>query len=146
MAARKRGRWWYGDGPEDLRAELERYGQENGYVPTWFAEPRCSCGSDWFTLLFDDEQGAAVRCCTSCGTEHAIADSADVLDDAELDQATCLCGGQTMELCVGIAFYDSADAARWIYIGGFCTECKLIACYTDWKLSVDDGDDLLQRL
>src|SRR4051812_28499703 len=68
MALKKRGKYWYGDSQADIRGELIRYGKLDDEVPTRFKDVRCECGSTAFRLQMDDEQGAAIRTCTSCGT------------------------------------------------------------------------------
>jgi len=85
MALKKRGKWWYGESQSDIRDELIRYGKLNEYVPVHFADAKCACGSNTFRLCIDDNEGAAVRICPSCATEHPIGDSDEYLDEAELD-------------------------------------------------------------
>jgi hypothetical protein len=87
MVLRKRGKYWYGDSQADIRGELIRYGKLDDEVPTQFKDVRCTCGSTNFRLQMDEEQGAAIRTCTSCGAAHAIADSDEYLSGANLDAA-----------------------------------------------------------
>jgi hypothetical protein len=146
MALRKRGKWWYGDSRADIRHELVRLGTLNEYVPTEFADAKCSCGSDLLGLRVDDEQGAAVRVCAACGLEHPIGDSAEYLAEAELEQATCVCGKDVFEVVVGVSLYDGSEDVRWLYIGCRCPACGLTGCYGDWKNEFNGFRDLLARV
>ena len=102
MALRKIGEYQYGDSQADIRAELTRYGSLNEYVPTEFADARCTCGGTTFRLTMDDSQGAAVRACSACEAEHPIGDSDDYLADAELEAHGCVCGADVFEVNVGV--------------------------------------------
>jgi hypothetical protein len=93
MALKKRGKYWYGDSQADIRGELIRHGKLDDEVPTQFKDVRCKCGSDTFRLTMDEEQGAAVRTCTACGTAHPIGDSDEYVKDANLEPRGCACGG-----------------------------------------------------
>ena len=42
MALHKRGEYWYGQSQADIRTEMERYGKQNAYVPTQFADAQSS--------------------------------------------------------------------------------------------------------
>lgn len=146
MALRKRGRWWYGDSQADIRGELTRLGKLNEYVPAQFADARCKCGSGTFRLRIDDEQGAAIRVCAKCGAEHAMGDSDEYLEDAELQEAQCVCGGEVFEITVGVSLYDDSDDVRWLYVGCRCPACGLTGCYGDWKNEFNDYRKLLGRV
>ena len=60
-----------------------------------FADARCVCGGQTFRLQLD-EGTAAVRACPkpNCARSHPIGDSDDYLDDAELEECACPCGGE----------------------------------------------------
>src|SRR5262245_50686038 len=148
MSLRKRKGQEYGDGPRDIQTLLESYSKSNSYVATRFATPTCACkGStkkkqvsrsrasqpSTFRLAVDDDVGAAVRTCTACAKEHPIADSADYLADADLEECECPCGGDAFELVIGVALYRGSDDVRWFYIGCRCPACGLVGCYADWK-------------
>jgi hypothetical protein len=93
-----------------------------------------------------DEQGAAVRVCAACGLEHPIGDSAEYLAEAELEQATCVCGKDVFEVVVGVSLYDGSEDVRWLYIGCRCPACGLTGCYGDWKNEFNGFRDLLARV
>jgi hypothetical protein len=143
MALRKKGKWWYSDSSADIRDELIRQGKLNEYVPTQFADPKCNCGSTTFRLLVDDAAGAAIRLCTQCSLEHPMGDSADYLDEAELQESECVCGENAFEISVGVSLYDDSDDVRWLYIGCRCPACGLTGCYGDWKNEFSDYRRLL---
>lgn len=134
MSLRKRGNWWYGDSQSDIRNELMRFGELNEYVPTHFADAGCVCGGRTFRLLLD-EGTAAVRVCskTTCASSHSIGDSGEYLDDAELKECACPCGGEEFEITVGVHLYAGTEDVKWVYIGCRCVACGLTANYGDWK-------------
>ena len=146
MALRKKGKWWYSDSQADIRGELARVGDLNEYVPTQFADAKCSCGGELFRLALDDEQGAAVRTCSKCNTDHPIGDSDEYLEEAELQASTCVCGKDVFEITVGLSLYDESDDVRWLYVGCRCPACGLTGCYGDWKNEFIDYRELLKRV
>ena len=146
MALKKRGEYWYGDSQADIPGELVRYGKLDDEVPTHFKDVRCKCGSTTFRLQMDDEQGAAVRTCTSCGTEHAIGDSGEYLKDANLEPRGCVCGGDVFEITIGVSLYEESNDARWLYVGCRCPACRMLGNYGDWTSEFPDYTKLLERV
>jgi hypothetical protein len=146
MALRKRGKWRYGDTQADIRKEILRYSEENEYVAEHFANAICKCRGKVFHLYLDDDQGAAVRECVKCGKEHPVGDSKDYLDDAELGECTCPCGGNEFEITAGVSLYEDSEDVRWIYIGCRCRKCKLTAVYGDWKNEFNGYRKLLAKI
>lgn len=147
MALRKRGNWWYGDSQADIRNELIRVGKLNRYVPTHFADARCVCGGRTFQLMLDEGTGA-VRVCanTNCAHSHPIGDSAEYLDEMELEQCACPCGSEAFEITVGIHVYEDSQDVKWVYIGCRCASCALTANYGDWKNEFEGYEDYLSRV
>jgi hypothetical protein len=146
MAIRKKGKWWYADSQADIRTELARVGDLNEYVPTQFADAICTCGNRTFQLALDDEQGAAVRTCSKCTTEHPIGDSDEYLEEAEIQQSECVCGKKVFEITVGVSLYEDSADVRWLYVGCRCPSCGLTGCYGDWKNEFNDYRKLLDRV
>ncbi|WP_425615747.1 hypothetical protein NA78x_005678 [Anatilimnocola sp. NA78] len=146
MALNKRGKWWYGESQADIRTELTRQGQLNEYVPQHFANAKCQCGNPTFQLELDDNEGAAVRICAKCKVRHAMGDSEDYLEDAELEEAACVCGADVFEITVGVSLYDDSEDVRWLYLGCRCTAWGLTGCYGDWKNEFEDYRQLLARV
>ena len=146
MALKKRGKWRYGEGPSDVRAELVRYGTLADDVPTEFADARCVCGGAIFRLSMDERAGVAVRICKSCQQSHAMADSEEFLSDAALEEYACPCGGEAFEITVGVHLYDDSIDVRWLYVGCRCSLCGLTAVYGDWKNEALDYKQLLSRV
>lgn len=146
MALTKRGKWHYGESAADLRTLLIQVGKANGYEAHHFAEPVCSCGSTVFKLFLDDESGCAVRVCAACDDEHPVGDSADFLDEAELEQAQCPCEQEVFELCVAVSLYEDSDDVRWLYLGCRCPACGVTELYGDWKNEFEGYRELLARV
>jgi hypothetical protein len=145
MALVKRGKWRYGDSQADIRSELLRYSQLNAYPAQHFADAVCGCGGRTFRLRLDDNEGAAVRNCVSCGGEHPIGDSAEYLADAELEGYECPCDADILEITVGLSLYEGTEAVKWLYLGCRCVACGLTACYGDWKNEFEDYHELLRQ-
>jgi hypothetical protein len=103
MALTRRGERCHGESQADIREELLRYSQVNGHRADYFAECKCACGGRVFQLELDDNEGAAVRHCIACSQDHhPIGDSADFLDDADLEECACPCGADGLEITVGV--------------------------------------------
>jgi hypothetical protein len=115
MALTKRGKYSYGESHADIREELLRYSDLNGYRVHHFAEAKCDCGGRVFHLKLDDIEGAAVRHCTVCSREHLIGDSADFSDDAEFQDCACPCGAEEFEITVGVSLYADSEDVRWLF-------------------------------
>lgn len=145
MALRKTGKYHYGDDCPDIQDELRDY-SDYRYPATHFANVSCSCGATIFHVQLDDEVGAAIRICQTCGREHAIADSAEYLAEATLEECECPCDGVLFEMSVGVALYVKSADVRWLYLGLRCVRCGLVACYGDWKNEYIGYEDLLQRV
>ncbi len=151
MTLKRRGKHWYGDGHADIRVDLFRYSDLNGYPIDDFADVRCECGHDEFHLFTDEEAGVAVRRCTKCRVEHMMGDSAEFAEDAEIGQHQCLCEGYVFQISAGIHRYRNQDDSlsndvRWLYIGCRCPSCGLVGCYADWKNEFNGYDKLLAML
>jgi hypothetical protein len=146
MALRKKGEFFYGDAQSDIRDVLLDYSEANHYPATHFADATCACGGKLFKLNLDDEAGAAIRVCASCGDEHPIGDSEDYIDDTDLYECRCFCGSVIFEITVGVALYEDSEDVNWIYVGCRCPKCKLAGCYGDWKNEYPGYQELLSRI
>jgi hypothetical protein len=146
MALVKRGKYRYGDGQADIRAEVLRYSKSNEYVAQHFADASCRCGCKQFKLALDDNEGVAIRACVSCGTEHPIGDSDEFLSEAELALCACPCGNEEFEITVGVSLYDDSEDVRWLYLGCRCPKCGLTAVYGDWKNEFIGYQELLAKV
>jgi hypothetical protein len=133
MPISKRGDHYYGESQADIREEIWRYSEKNGYLADHFAEAVCACGGTLFGLMIDEGTGAAVRKCAYCASEHAIGDSGDYLSGAVLEEYSCLCGGEHFEITVGVSLYDESEDVRWLDLGCRCRGCGLTGVYGDWK-------------
>jgi hypothetical protein len=146
MALRQQGKNSYGDAQADVRTELLRYSELNGYLATHFADAVCKCGGFRFRLFIDDNEGAAVRECVTCQERHPIGDSEEYLADAALEECECPCGLGAFEITMGVALYQDSDDVRWLYVGCRCPSCGLTACYGDWKNEFIGYQRLLERV
>ncbi len=147
MALRKRGKWRYGDGQADIRAEVARYSKGVGYLAEHFADAVFPCGGKVFALFLDDTQGVASRVGPACDADaHYIGDSEEFLHDAEEEECACPCGGEAFEITVGVSLYADSEDVRWLYVGCRCPECGLTAVYGDWKNEFIGYRELLARV
>jgi hypothetical protein len=146
VALKKRGKYHYGDGQADIPAEVLRYGNENAYPAHHFAACLCGCGGKLFRLALDDTEGAAVRTCAECDSKQPIGDSDEYLENAELEECACPCGGEAFEITVGVSLYEGSEDVRWLYVGCRCPACGLTAVYGDWKNEFNGYRDLLARV
>lgn len=150
MPLQKRGKHWFGNSHADIREELLRFSNLNGYRTDNFADIFCQCGNDTFYFFADENEGVAIRRCRirTCRDESMMGDS---VEDAESVQFGCLCGKKTFQITVGINRYRNLDNSmandvRWIYFGCRCTTCGLIGCYADWKNEFEDYEKLLKMM
>ena len=147
MALRKRGKYRYGDGQADIRAEIVRYSKEVGYRAEHFADAVCPCGGKAFGLYLDDDAGVASRVCPACDADaHYIGDSEQYADDADEEECACPCGGEQFEITVGVSLYPKSEDVRWLYVGCRCPKCGLTAVYGDWKNEFNGYKELLARV
>jgi hypothetical protein len=146
MALKKRGKYHYGDSQADIRAAVLGYSKSVGYRAQHFADAICPCGGKQFQLAVDNDEGAALRICLACKSEHPIGDSDEFLDDAELSDCACPCGGDEFEITVGVSLYKGSEDVRWLYIGCRCPVCGLTAVYGDWKNEFNGYQKLLARV
>jgi len=146
MALKKRGKYYYADNQADIRAELLRYSKKNAYLVQHFADAICKCGGKVFRLALDDNEGAAIRICTSCKVEHPMGDSDDYLENAELEACACPCENEEFEITVGVSLYADGEDVKWLYLGCRCPQCGLTAVYGDWKNEFIGYRGLLARV
>jgi hypothetical protein len=146
VVLKRRGKHRYGDSQADLRAEVARYAEANGYPAAHFADARCACGGARFRVALDDVEGAAVRTCAACARAHPIGDSEEYLEGASLEECACPCGKELFEVSVGVSLYRGSDDVRWLYLGCRCPSCGLAAVYGDWKNEAGDYRAFLARV
>jgi hypothetical protein len=146
MTLQKRGNHWYGDDHADIRGEITRYADLNGYPADHFADAICTCGGRVFGLSLDDDAGAAVRRCAGCQADHPIGDSSAYLPEAQLAECACPCGQEAFEISAGVALYQGSQDVRWLYLGCRCATCGLTAVYGDWKNECEDYGALLAKV
>ncbi|GAA1902533.1 hypothetical protein [Lapillicoccus jejuensis] len=138
-------RWWTGTEAADLGEYLTAY-TAAGYPATRVVHARCArCTGATFRLRVDDEEGCAERTCTACGDVRLMLDSGDVIEEADLGEAECPCGGAVFEVAVGFAFTAEQDV-RWVYVALRCTADGVLGVYADWKIDDSPGDHLLTEV
>ena len=145
MSLRTRGDHRYGDSAADLPTAITRYAK-GSYRPHHFAHAVCTCGGQVFKVQLDDTAGAAVRLCVACRKRHAIGDSAEFLEGAELDDCACPCGNEELEVAVGVSLYRGSEDVRWLYLGCRCPKCGITEVYGDWKNEFIGYQALLARV
>ena len=135
------GPWWRGTEAADLDEYLREFSAD-GYPVGSVVHASCAhCGSDRFALLADDEAGCGGRRCASCGDLHWMLDSAEYLEEAELEEAQCPCGGELFEPAVGFALRDTGEV-RWVYVALRCVADGVLGVYADWKIDYSPTDHL----
>lgn len=135
MTIAKSGRFWRGQGFEDLAQYLKEY-MASGYPATHIRPSVCACGFEMFTVEADQEQGCVRRTCPACQESRFIADSRDVWDDSQPEKLECpVCSGSLFE--VAVAFSSDGDRVRWVTMGSRCGRCGTLGSFADWK--VDDA-------
>ncbi|WP_250038263.1 hypothetical protein [Paractinoplanes maris] len=133
MTIKKAGKFWRGDNLGDLVTYIQKH-QAGGYPVQHAREVTCSrCRQGTFRILVDDEEGCALAICLNCRTETPVADSADHLEEADLGECACPCGGETFSAAVGFAM-TAGDEVRWISLGLRCLTDGVLGVYTDWKI------------
>lgn len=145
MTLEKKGRYWYGTGPEDVQAELVAYSKRNRYEAVRFAQALCACGSPSFRLETDEDEGAGRRTCARCGTVHLMGDSDVLAGEANFERHECICDAQEFELLSGVALYADSNDVRWYYVGCRCTQCNLVGVFADWKCEAGDAASFLAK-
>jgi hypothetical protein len=133
VAIKQRGTYWYGGNDEDLATYLRAF-PGGGHAVEHVRPLACPlCGDTSFFALVDDEQGVAAVDCLDCGTRTLVADSAEHIDDAELELCACPCTGETFSASVGYAMTQD-DEVRWISLGLRCLTDGVLGVYADWKI------------
>ncbi|WP_199517042.1 hypothetical protein [Nucisporomicrobium flavum] len=141
MAISRSARFWHGQNDEDLATYLRDF-RAGGYPVEHVRRLACAlCGNATFLALVDDEQGAAAADCLECGARTLVADSAEHIDDAELEGCACPCGGETFTASVGYAMTQD-DEVRWISLGLRCLSDGTLGVYTDWKIDYTPTEHL----
>ena len=145
MSLVKRKGNFFGDSQSDIPELLKMY--SNAGDPTeHYQDAICTCGHNLFRLAVDDNEGAAIRLCVSCGNQHPIGDSLEFLEDAELEECECPCGQSSFEITVGVALYFGSNDVKWLYLGCRCPHCGLTACYADWANEYEGYAELLKNV
>jgi hypothetical protein len=144
MSIDKSVKWWIGTNSSDIKEYLEAYAAD-GYSVSEFRLAKCTCGSEVFTLLADDNEGCAKRICASCGQEMFICDSGEFWADASPEEWKCIgCGSNNANLGVGFSLYDDGEI-RWLYVGERCSTCGILGCFAGWKVAYSPSKQLLDQ-
>ena len=115
----------------NLKKEIERYSNLNGYPATSYEDLVCGCSNKEFHLYSDDDEGGAYAICTSCSSEKDIESSREYIEDAQNN--ICNCDNDHLNIGIGKAFYPESNEPRWVYVGAHCSKCSLDGVYVDWK-------------
>lgn len=143
MAIDTSGKWWTGSTAADIDEYLQAFSREQGAPVGRVTHSVCNaCQGDVFDLRVDDEEGCAERTCSSCGQVTLMLDSAEYVEDANLQDCACPCGGESFNLAIGYLLRDNGDV-RWVYIGVRCVADGVLGCYADWKIDYGPSDHLL---
>lgn len=142
MAVTK-GDLWRGTEPQDLDEFLADFTADQ-YPAKTIVHARCeACSGVEFDVRLDDDEGCAERTCGACGSTFALLDSADHLEEADLGDAACPCGGERFNIAVGFAQMADTDEVRWVYLALRCIADGTLGCYADWKIDYAPSMHLL---
>jgi hypothetical protein len=139
MALQRRGEYWYGDSPEDIRALLDRH-VETGDPIKVIRDVVCECGGTVFSIHLDDEYQEAAWFCRECDSQHLfhtrrVADPYEGDPEADTECCNCPCttrGGSYFELAVGLSLYDGSDDVDWVFVACRCVACGLTGYLASW--------------
>lgn len=140
MTIDRSGEWWKGSEAHDLDQYLREYAAA-GYAPDRFVHARCACGGEGFRLEADDTEGVARRTCARCGVQVVMLDGEEYLEEAELEECACPCGGEVFDVAVSFA-HRGDGSVRWVAIGARCVACGVMGVHADWKIDYDPTEQL----
>lgn len=146
MSIDKAGKWWIGTDADDVIEYLTVLTKKANPAME-FRIAQCNCGSQYFSLMIDSDEGAAARTCVDCGKTHFIGDSEECWEDASPRKWKCVskCKSNSANVGVGFSMRDDRNDVRWIYIGTRCTNCGILGCYGDWKIDYSPSLHLLDN-
>jgi hypothetical protein len=126
-------------------AEYQRSFRAGGYPIADVVESVCAdCRGRAFRLIADDDEGCVQRICVDCGSTSFVADSADSVEDADLQPCECPCGGETFAVAVGFARFSDREI-RWVSVGLRCLSDGTLGVYADWKIDYGPSLHLLAQ-
>lgn len=131
--------YWIGDSADDIDEYLREYTE----LPSLEVKPvTCSCGSDCFTILVDQEEGAVLLKCTHCAQEKYLLDSEEYWPSCVPKAGICrLCKNAEYNVRVGLVRNENGNI-QWIYVGNRCTNCGALGSYVDWGIDFEPTDEL----
>ncbi|MBQ8599029.1 MAG: hypothetical protein IJ411_02815 [Oscillospiraceae bacterium] len=139
----KTKKYWSGDCAADIDDYLRAYTE----LPELDVRPvTCSCGSDAFTILVDQEEGAVLLKCTHCAEEQFLLDSAEYWPSCQPKAGICrLCKGGEYNVRVGLVRREDGSI-QWVYVGNRCTKCGALGSYVDWGIDYESSDEMEELL
>lgn len=72
-------------------------------------------------------------------------DSAEFVEDADLGEAACPCGGEIFNVAGGFALRVDGEV-RWVYIGLRCVADGILGCCAEWKIDYSPTAHLLTQV
>lgn len=69
-------------------------------------------------------------------------DSAECLEDADLESAAYPCGHEEFDVAVGFALREDGEV-RWVSVGLRCRKDGRLGVYVDWKVDYSPSRHLL---
>lgn len=114
----------------DLDAFLAEFSAD-AYPVSIVTHASCEqCEHTVFAVLLDDDEGAVDRICANCAADVLMLDSADSIEEADLGEAVCPCGGDRFEVAVGFALRPDGDV-QWLYVALRCIADGTLGVYVD---------------
>ncbi len=103
-----------------------------------------SCGGSIFLVTGCDD--AVQVKCADCGEQRLLLDSAEYWDDSAHEKWDCaVCGGDRFNLQIGLKRRESGSV-KWVYVGCRCEKCRMLGCFTDWKINYEPTTELEENI
>lgn len=147
MAIDTSGKWWLGSEPADTEEYLRAY-SEDGYPIHQCRHSICDCGSNSHHLEYHDDEGIALRVCSSCRNRRFLADSEENAKGVRRKKLKCVeCRGTCFNISVGFALFEpELTDVKWVYVGYRCTGCGVLGCSVEWKISYSPSMHLIESV
>jgi hypothetical protein len=128
-----------------LHTFVAEFGDGESNPASLVVQSTCAkCAAQVFWMQCSEEDGVALRTCTSCRDVAYIGDSEEHWSEADTGDAQCVCGKKMFEIAVGYCRGET-DEVNWIIVGARCVTCSTIGVYADWSIDYEPTAHLLEQ-